>query len=421
MFRIKQSRREKAAVGIVAKLRRNGYEAYFAGGWARDFLLGRKAKDIDIVSGAPPDAVRSLFPNSKAIGAAFGVVQVRRYGCEFEVATFRRDYNYRDGRHPDKVVFSTAEEDATRRDFTINGLFYDPIENRLIDFVGGREDIRQKIVCAIGDASARFTEDKLRMLRAVRLACTLNFTIDEKTWAAVKSFASDILVVSQERIRDELSKILSGPDPCRGLDLLWKSGLLEQILPEAIRPQTDRRFAEMRAVVAYLRKPSLPLSISALLYPADDPAGIEPVCRRLKLSSDEVARVVDILTSREFLAGPEAIAKSDRTRLAVKPHIMEHLEFCRARLKAEGQNLRLYARWRKEIESLRRKPLPQPLIDGNDLIALGCKPGPFFKSILREIEDLQYEGSLTSRLEALRYVTERRQRDHVDFIGKKTE
>jgi poly(A) polymerase len=165
----------------------------------------------------------------------------------------------------------------------------------------------------------------------------------------------------------------------------------------------------MRAIAAYLRKPSFPLSVSALLYQAGDSADVERICRRLKLSGEETARVVDILSTREFFAEPEAVAKSVRTRLAVKPHIMEHLEFCRARLKAEGQNIRLYARWRKEIQSLRRNPLPPPLIDGNDLIALGCKPGPFFKTVLREVEDLQYEGSLASRLEALRYVTERRQ------------
>ena len=420
MLRINQPRNEKAAGGIVAKLRRNGYEAYFAGGWARDFLLGRKANDIDIASSAPPDAVLRLFPNSKAFGAAFGVVQVHRYGRDFEVTTFRSDYSYQDGRHPDKVVFSTAKEDAARRDFTINGLFYDPVENRLIDFVGGREDIRQKIIRAIGDADARFTEDKLRILRAVRFACVLNFTIDEKTWDAVKRFASDILVVSQERIRDELREILCGPDPGRGLDLLLESGLLEQILPEAIQPQNNRRFAEMRTVAACLRKPSFPLSMSALLYQAGDSADIERICRRLKMSRDEIARVVDLLSSREFFSEPEAITKSARTRLAVKPHISEHLEFCRARLKAGGQNMKLYARWLKELGSLRRNPLPPPLIDGNDLIALGCKPGPFFKKILREIEDLQYEGSLTSHQEALRYATERRHklRNHVNFSKK---
>ena len=408
MSGIHQSRNEKAAGGIVAKLRRNGYEAYYAGGWPRDFLLGRKANDIDIASGAPPDAVLRLFPNSKAFGAAFGVVQVRRYGHEFEVTTFRSDYNYQDGRHPDRVVFSTAKEDAIRRDFTINGLFYDPVEDRMIDFVGGMEDIRQKIIRAIGDAAARFTEDKLRMLRAVRFACALNFTIDPETWSAVKRFAPDILIVSQERIHDELREILTGPDPGRGLDLLLKSGLLEQILPESVLPKNEHRFLEMRNAVAYMRKPSFPLSMSALLYQAGNSGDIERICRRLKMSRDEMARIVDLLSTKELLDEPEAISKSVKTRLAGKPHISEHLEFCRVLLKARGQKTGLYLRWRKELGSLRRTSLPPPLIDGNDLIALGCKPGPFFKKILREIEDLQYDGLLTSSSDALRYAAERK-------------
>ena len=401
---------KKAAEEIVAKLRRNGYEAYFAGGWPRDFLLGRKAKDIDIASAAPPDVVMRLFPNTRAVGAAFGVVQVRRYGRGFEVATFRSDYDYRDGRRPEKVVFSTAKEDAARRDFTINGLFYDPVEDRLIDFVGGREDIRRKIIRTIGDAAARFAEDKLRMLRTVRFACALGFAIDEKTWNAVKRFSPDILVVSRERIRDELRGILTGPDPGRGLDLLRENGLLKQILPEAVR------FAGTRNVSAWLRKPSFPLAMSALLYQTGDSVDIQQTCRRLKMSGNEIRRVVDILSSREFFNEPDAMGRSARIRLAEKPGIGEHLEFCRARLKAEGQSIGLYTRWRKELASLRRNPPPLPLINGDDLIALGCKPGPVLGKILREIENLQYEGSLTSRHDALCYARQTISRAHAEAL-----
>ena len=405
---INQSRHEKAARGIVAKLRQGGYEAYFAGGWTRDYLLERKAKDIDIASSAPPDAVMRLFPNSRAFGSAFGVVQVRRYGLVFDVTTFRSDYDYRDGRHPEKVVFSSAKEDAARRDFTINGIFYDPIEHRLIDFVGGRRDIGRKIIRTIGEAAARFTEDKLRMLRAVRFACTLNFAIEEKTWRAVKRFANGILTVSQERIRDELCEILTCPDSGRGFDLLMESGLFEQILPEVIRPQGDFRIASARTAIACLKKPSLPLVMSTLIYfGAENPSDGERICRRLKLSGNQIARVTDILSSREFFAEPDAITKSARTRLMEKPHILEHLEFCRVRLKAEGQNAGLFTRWRKELGSLRRNPPAPPLINGNDLTALGCKPGPVYGKILREIEDMQYEGLLTSRRDALNYAIAR--------------
>ncbi len=202
----------KAAQRIVEKLRLHGHEAFFAGGWVRDFLLRRKPKDIDIATGALPDEVRKLFPHSRPVGAQFGVIQVHLYGHIYEVATFRSDRDYLDGRHPSSVEFSGPEQDAQRRDFTINGLFYDPVADRLIDYVHGRNDIQNRLIRTIGDPHARFAEDKLRMLRAIRFACSLDFRIAPKTWSAIQSFAADILQVSWERIRDELIQILTGPE-----------------------------------------------------------------------------------------------------------------------------------------------------------------------------------------------------------------
>ncbi|MDR0843061.1 MAG: CCA tRNA nucleotidyltransferase [Acidobacteriota bacterium] len=395
----------KAAVGIVAKLRQCGYEALFAGGWVRDFLLGRKAKDIDIATNAPPEAVQGLFPGSKAIGAAFGVVQVRRHGHTFEVATFRRDHDYRDGRHPEKVTFSTAEEDAARRDFTVNGLFYDPMGERLIDYVGGQDDLRRKILRAIGDAPRRFAEDKLRMLRAVRFACELGFEIEQKTWEAVKTFSRDISVVSRERIRDEFFKVLTGTDPGKGLNLLREGGLLAQILPETVWLRDDAAFTVARDAVAALRHPSPSLAAGALLHGCvGGGADVELICRQLRMSGGEIARTVALVSSLNIFAAPDALAQSAKIRLLGKPDIREHLELLRARLIAGGQSLAPYASWRRELQAWRRFPPPPPLVDGDDLVALGYQPGPLFREILRATEDLQYEGELTTRPEALHYI-----------------
>ena len=394
----------KAADGIVAKLRRCGYDAFFAGGWVRDFLLGRRARDIDIATNALPETVQELFPNSRAIGAAFGVVQVRRYGHAFEVATFRCDHDYRDGRHPEKVTFSTAEADASRRDFTINGLFYDPMAKRLIDYVGGHDDLRQKIIRAIGDASRRFAEDKLRMLRAIRFACELGFSIDRETWNAVSHYSRDISAVSRERIRDEFFKVLTGPDPGRGLDLLLESGLLTQILPEVARSRNETVYTAARDTVSSLRRPSSSLAMGALLYRFGTPENIESICRRLKMSNEEIARTVDLVSSRDVFDNPDVVSKSTRIRMLRKPNHDDHLQLLRACLLADRQSLARHTRWRRELKAWQQSPPPLPLIDGDALIALGCKPGPIFREILQTVEDLQYEGVLTTRPEALRYV-----------------
>jgi poly(A) polymerase len=410
----------RAAGRIVHKLRLHGYEAYFAGGWVRDFLLHRKPKDIDIATSARPDDVRRLFPESRAIGAHFGVIQVLMYGKAYEVATFRQDHDYADGRHPTMVAFSNPQEDAARRDFTINGLFYDPVKNEVIDFVQGEDDLRHRIIRTIGEPGKRFAEDKLRLLRAIRFSCSLNFKIESATWNAIINFAENILQVSWERIRDEFMQILTGPDPGAGLDLLHKSGLLRLIVPEvaALSPtpvaESDL-FRRIRTSLSLLRKPSAVLAMGALLHfpemHADSgnfsqAAVSERVCRRLKLSKEETRQIVDLASSHAIFMEPSEMARSVWMRLLQKPNIDDHLELLRVRLLSSGKNPILHTHWQQKLKEFRRLPEIQPLINGEDIIQLGHLPGPLYKEILRIVEDLQLEGRLKTRADALQYIRE---------------
>ena len=223
---------ESSALRIVRRLRAAGHEALYAGGCVRDALMGKTPHDFDIATSARPEQVQALFPRTVLVGAQFGVILVIEDGSEYQVATFRSDGIYKDGRHPQSVTFGSAQGDAQRRDFTVNGLFYDPIEKRVLDFVGGRKDLETRTLRAIGDPSARFAEDKLRLLRALRFASVLDFEIEDATWRAVREGASAIREVSAERIRDELVKIFESPGRVRGFDLLDASGLMLQVLPE---------------------------------------------------------------------------------------------------------------------------------------------------------------------------------------------
>src|SRR5580658_6322258 len=223
---------KSAAKDIVARLQKAGFTAFWVGGCVRDFLLGREPQDIDIATDAKPEQVEKLFKRTFAIGKKFGVIIVVEGGHQFQVATFRSEENYQDGRRPEKVVFSSAKEDALRRDFTVNALFYDPITKTTHDWVGGEQDLRAKIIRTIGRPEERFGEDHLRLLRAVRLAAQLDFEIEPQTFAAVKTLAPKIKLISAERVRDELVKLFRPPYAARGLDLLRDSGLLEFVLPE---------------------------------------------------------------------------------------------------------------------------------------------------------------------------------------------
>jgi poly(A) polymerase len=424
---------QKAARRIVEKLRLHGHEAFFAGGWVRDFLLRRKPKDIDIATSALPDEVLRLFPDSTPIGAQFGVVQVRMYGHNFDVATFRSDDAYLDGRHPSSVTYSGPEQDALRRDFAVNGLFYDPIAGRLIDFVHGKNDIQSKVLRTIGDPCKRFAEDKLRMLRAVRLACELGFTIVPETWEAIQGLAAEILQVSWERIRDESLKLLAGPAPDRGLELLQQSGLLVHILPEitAMRgipqspedPSCGDVFDHTRTTVAMLRRPSKVLALAALLHDSGKPSTYSvdrgecfrnhsaigsriagEICRRLRMSNQETDEVSDlVLNHMEFLQLKE-MPESALIRFLRRRNFANHLELFRANSLSSRHDLELYKLCRQKLEQYSEKPLPVPLITGEDLTAMGYQPGPIYREILRSVEDLQLEGRINTREEALEHV-----------------
>ena len=417
----------------MEKLRLHGHEAFFAGGWVRDYLLRKKPKDVDIATSARPDEVMRLFPNTRAIGAQFGVVQVRMYGHAYEVATFRSDHEYLDGRHPSSVSFSGPEQDALRRDFTINGLFYDPVADRLIDFVRGRNDLQNRLIRTIGDPGARFSEDKLRMLRAVRLASCLDFEIVPETWDAIRKLAPEILSVSWERIRDELLKLLTGPAPAAGIDLLHESRLLGHILPEveAMRGVPNMGasgdadvFAHTRTALSLLRNPSPCLALATLLHDVGKPSSYsvdaqacfagharlggrisEQICRRLKMSREEAGRITDLVEEHLDFEQAKGLKESALRRLLGKPYIAEHLELHRVNLLSSRRDLEVHTYCVQKLEQYRHEPAPAPFITGEDLIGLGYQPGPIFKEMLRTIEDLQLDGIVRSREEALEYLS----------------
>jgi poly(A) polymerase len=424
---------ERAARRIVEKLRLHGHEAFFAGGWVRDFLLRRKPKDVDIATSARPEEVLQLFPNSTAIGAKFGVVQVHIYGRAYEVATFRSDNEYLDGRHPSSVTFSGPQQDANRRDFTVNGLFYDPATDRLIDYVHGKIDIKSRIIRTIGDPETRFSEDKLRMMRAIRFACTLGFEIEPRTWEAIRRLAPGIMQVSGERIRDELLKLLTGPVPDEGLDLLHGSGLLGHVLPEVealqglrLSPQPGSEvdvFSQTRASLALLRKPSAVLAFGTLLHDvgkppthSDDPklcfaghekqAGkmAESICRRLRLSNEETDQIVDLVVSQQDFFRVKELRLSSLKRFLRKPHFADHLELHRVVSLSGGRDLEHYRFCRQKLDEFKHEVAAPLLLRGEDLIEMGYQPSSVFKDILRAVEDLQLEGVLRTRDEALNHV-----------------
>lgn len=423
----------KAAQRIVEKLRLHGHEAFFAGGWVRDFLLRRKAKDIDIATAALPDEICRLFPNSRPVGARFGVIQVHFYGHIYEVATFRRDSEYLDGRRPASVTFSGPEQDALRRDFTVNGIFYDPVADRLIDYVRGRSDIQSRLIRAIGDPCVRFAEDKLRMLRAVRFACNLDFTIAPDTWSAIHSFAAEILQVSWERIREEVIQILTGANPGLGLDLLHEGGLLKHILPEieamhGVVPASKDAcgadlYTRVRTALTHLRKPSVPLAFATLLYQAGKPpvcsecapgSSVDSqhasarvsreVCKRMRLSNEETVRILDLVSTHMQFLRKEAMPESALRRVIRRPGFDDHLELFRVHCLSNKIKLNSYVNYLNRAKAYIQTPEAPLFVTGDDLITMGYSPGPAFSKILRIVEDLQLDRVLQSREDALEFV-----------------
>ncbi|HZL72662.1 MAG TPA: CCA tRNA nucleotidyltransferase [Planctomycetota bacterium] len=420
-----------AARSVLNRLRAAGFESYFAGGYVRDRLLGLHPDEIDIATAAPPDRVEKLFPKTFAVGRAFGVILVLEGDHKFEIATFRSDGKYQDGRHPDKVTFSTPEEDAKRRDFTINGMFFDPDTDKVIDFVGGKADLQKKVLRAIGDPRERFTEDRLRLLRAVRLAERLGFAIDAATESAIRDMAPAIVQVSGERIRDELAKILVDESRSRALEKLRATGLLRHILPEVdamegvpqppeYHPEGDV-WTHTKLALDTLKSPTFELALAVLLHDIGKPptlvradrirfnnhdhVGADMSARiadRLKLSNEQKDLVVWLVQKHLAFLQWELMRPSTLKRLLGHDHIADLLKLVRADTlgsKADDTYVDKLESMRASMKAEELKP--PPLVTGKDLIGLGYAPGPKFKQALTEIMDAQLEGTITDREAAL--------------------
>jgi poly(A) polymerase len=425
---------------IIRTLRDAGHQAYLVGGCVRDLLLGREPADYDVTTDATPDEVMRIFPETYAVGAQFGVVlvPVRDVGGNtVEVATFRSDIGYSDGRHPDQVRFSkSAQEDVERRDFTINGLLLDPIGNEVLDFVGGRNDLDAGIIRTIGRPDLRFAEDKLRMLRAVRFAARFGYTIEPETFSGIQKLAAGIHQVSRERVRDELTKMLTEGHARQCFLLLDETGLLREILPEIsamkgvrqppeFHPEGDV-FVHTLLLLQELPHPCPPtLAWGALLHDVGKPptfrvapdrirfdnhvdVGVkmaEEICRRLRFSNDAAEQVLALVANHMRFAHAPQMKESTFKKFVRMPHFEEHIELHRLDCQASHRDLTSYNFTRERIASIPPESIrPEPLMSGDDLIAAGYPPGPRFKEILSLVEDAQLEGRLQSKDGAMEYV-----------------
>ena len=460
---------ETFATQIVKTLRQRGFQAYLAGGCVRDLLLGREPKDYDVATEATPNQVMEIFPETYAVGAQFGVVLVpapkadapvvpsdadrpsrdrpsgdllsdqvaRTKSQTVEVATFRSDIGYSDGRHPDEVRFSRdPREDVARRDFTINGMLFDPVSGEVLDFVGGKNDLKTGLIRAIGDPERRFVEDKLRMLRAVRFAARFEYVIDSATFAAMQKLANRIEVVSRERVRDELTRMLTEGHARRAFLLLNESRLLQYILPELsamqgvqqppeFHPEGDVFVHTLLALESLPRPCPATLAWGVLLHDVGKPptfriapdrirfdnhveVGVkmaEEICRRLRFSNDETAQIIALVENHMRFGHVSRMKESTLKRFMRLPAFDEHMALHRADCLASHRNLSTYEfLQQKRIETPPETMRPSPLVTGDDLIAAGYAPGPKFREILEAVEDAQLEGRLGSRDEALAFV-----------------
>src|SRR4051794_34245835 len=372
------ARQRAFALEIAEKLRGAGFEALWAGGCVRDELLGLTPKDYDVATSATPEQIRDLFGHRRTlpIGAAFGVITVLgpRTAGQIEVATFRTDAAYSDGRHPDSVSFTTAEHDAQRRDFTINGLFYDPVAEKVVDYVNGQEDLQRRTIRAIGDPRLRLSEDKLRMLRAVRFAAAFNFEIESETLHAIQEMASQITTVSPERIGAELRRILLDPNRATALDLLRETNLLPQVLP-ALANTPDEAFADVKRILHALKKPTL-ATVFALLLKAGGPKDLG---RDLRFTNREIERATWILTHCPLAADAQNLPWPTLQRILTHEGASELLALHEA-ISGPDDNALAFCRERLAWPAERLNPLP--LVDGNDLIRHGLAPGPQFSALL---------------------------------------
>ncbi len=420
---------------VAAALRAAGHEAYLVGGCVRDRLLQRPEHDRDLATDATPRELRRLFPDAQEVGAHFGVMLVRREGAEVQIATYRTESSYRDGRHPGEVRFEKdVRADLRRRDFTINALLEDPFTGEVIDHVGGLQDLEARLIRAIGEPRERFSEDHLRMLRAVRFAAELGFAIEERTFAAIRELAPRILRISPERIRDELARILAGAAPRRGFELLDQTGLLGPILPEVVRmkgveqppeyhPEGDV-WTHTLLMLAELRHAPLDLAWGCLLHDVGKPAtqtfedrirfsghekvGAEmarQILGRLRHPKELTDRVAWLVAQHMRFKDAEKMSDATFKRFVRQPGFDVLLELYRIDLVASGRPLQLYEAVKRRLVALPPESLhPPPLLRGRDLLAMGYAPGPEFSRVLAALEEEQLAGRIRTREEAEEFV-----------------
>jgi poly(A) polymerase len=428
------------ANSICDILQRNGHQALLVGGCVRDLLLGREPADYDVTTDATPERVMGLFPDSIGVGAQFGVVLVARDGLKVEVATFRSDVGYSDGRHPDRVVYSnTAQEDVQRRDFTINGLLMRHDSGEILDFVNGQADLKAGVIRAIGEADRRFAEDKLRMLRAVRFAARFEFEIEHKTFAAIRRHAGAITDVSAERIREELTKLLTEGAARTGFELLEKSWLLSIVLPEIaemkgvpqppqFHPEGDVWIHTLMMIEGLAAGTSPTLAWGVLLHDVGKPPTFRPasqtgdrirfdhhvdvgvrmaeaICRRYKFSNEETEQIIALVANHMRFAAVEQMKKSTLKRFVRLPGFEEHMELHRLDCVSSHRNLESYGFVRRFLEETPVEEVrPQRVLTGTDLSEMGYIPGPVFSEILGAVEDAQLEGQIKTKEEAEQFV-----------------
>jgi poly(A) polymerase len=425
---------------ICETLRRDGHQAYLVGGCVRDLLMGRDPSDYDVATDARPERVQDLFPKSLAVGAKFGVILVVEDGAEVEVATFRSDMGYTDGRHPDRVVYSDSpQEDVRRRDFTINGLLMDPGTREVLDFVGGRADLRAGIIRAIGDPRTRFVEDKLRMVRAVRFSARFGFVIEPATLEAIQSSAARVLQVSPERLREELTRLLTEGAARRAFELLDQTTLLPVLLPDVARmkgveqppqfhPEGDVWIHSLMMLEMLPPNCSATLAWGVLLHDVGKPPTFAPpagpdgrirfdghveigarmaegICRSLRFSNDDTRQIETLVANHLRFKDVRQMRPATLKRFVRLPKFEEHLELHRLDCLASHGNLDAYDFVQRFLaETPPEQVRPPRLVTGDDLKEMGIRPGPRFKEILLAVEEAQLDGRLPNRESAIQFV-----------------
>lgn len=391
---------EQAALAVIHTLREHGHQALWAGGCVRDMLLGHPPHDIDIATDAPPPVIARLFRRTRQVGAQFGVVLVRQGPHWIETATFRTDLDYRDGRRPEQIVFTNAREDAQRRDFTINGLFYDPVDKQVIDYVDGRKDIEAGIVRAIGDPEARFAEDHLRMLRAVRFATRFGFSIDPLTADAIRRCAEKIGRISPERIREEMEKMLTRPSRGDAVRLMAQVGLLPHLWPDSIWP-SDRLDEAARTLDALPGNADFVLSLAAWIHDHSRQQA-EHAAQALRCSNDQTDDAAWLVANWPRLTDAETMELASLKKLAAHRRCTDLLTLHQAICAARNDPLTANVAARSRLKGIPPDQIaPPPLVTGQDLIDLGLTPGPRFKTILDQLYDAQLNERIVTRQVAL--------------------